>query len=190
MNYILYYLYSSLYKILFLGLKFWRCPSRKVYAIPVIPSKRKLVDSSDDSDVGGSTSEKKFSKQLKELNMLKGAVTNVQEELSECHNILKEVVEISKPIPIPLPLMKLTKDAFKCSVCLSFPITPPVIATTCCETIIGCSKCINNWYSGDDGLDKSCPKCRGQRGYAHTFQLKGIDDFLVGIKKMLDITET
>jgi len=47
---------------------------------------------------------------------------------------------------------------------------------------LGCSTCINEWYSGDGGLDKECPNCREPRGYAQTFQFKRINDFLNGFK--------
>jgi len=45
--------------------------------------------------------------------------------------------------------------------------------------------CINEWYSGDGGLDKNCPRCREPRGYAQSFQFKGIDDFLKGFEKLM-----
>ena len=40
---------------------------------------------------------------------------------------------------------------------------------------------MDQWYSGDQGLRKTCPLCRGDRGFADTSQVLGIDDFLIGI---------
>lgn len=92
---------------------------------------------------------------------------------------------VNKFLPLPPCLIKLVSDAFKCKICLRAPMTPPVIATRCCNVLIGCSICTNEWFSGDGGLDKSCPNCREPRGYAQTFQFKGIDDFLKGFKKLM-----
>ena len=62
-------------------------------------------------------------------------------------------------------------------------MNPSVTATRCCNVLLGRSTCINEWYSGDGGLDKSCPNCRESRGYAQTFQ--GIDDFKKGFKTLM-----
>lgn len=84
----------------------------------------------------------------------------------------------------------LVNDAFKCKVCLKLPMSPPVVATRCCNTLLGCSECINNWYSGDGGLDKTCPHYREPRGYAQTFQMKGLEEFLNGFKNVLSVDST
>lgn len=115
-----------------------------------------MESSDDESDDDVHKEKRQSSKQQKKLDAL-------TEEVSMIKEMLKDLVEVTKGIPVPVPILKLMKDAFKCNVCLTFPIVPPVIATTCCEAIIGCSKCINNWYAGEGGLDKSCPKCRGAR---------------------------
>lgn len=36
---------------------------------------------------------------------------------------------------------------------------------------------------------KACPKCRGERGYAETCVIKGIDEFLTMIKPLVQISE-
>lgn len=51
--------------------------------------------------------------------------------------------------------------------------------------LLDCSTCINEWYSGDGGLDKNCPNCREPRGYAQSFQFNGVDDFLKGFKNLM-----
>ena len=40
---------------------------------------------------------------------------------------------------------------------------------------------MDQWYAGDDGLSKSCPNCRADRGYAETFCLLGVDELVNGI---------
>ncbi|CAH3171616.1 unnamed protein product, partial [Porites lobata] len=132
----------------------------------------------------------KFVKQeVKEINeetsMLREELQNNSSTLDECKTMLQELIVVNKFLPLPPCLIKLVSDAFKCKICLRAPMTPPVIATRCCNVLIGCSICTNEWFSGDGGLDKSCPNCREPRGYAQTFQFKGIDDFLKGFKKLM-----
>ena len=99
--------------------------------------------------------------------------------------MLKGLIEVNKFLSLPPSVVKLVCDAFKCKVCLKAPINPPVIATRCCNVLLGCSHCINTWYSGDEALNKTCPNCREPRGYPQTFQFKGIDDFLTGFSNIL-----
>lgn len=125
-------------------------------------------------------------KELKEeTSLLREEVQNNSSTLDECKTMLQELIVVNKFLPLPPCVIKLVSDAFKCKICLKAPMTPPVIATRCCNVLIGCSICTNEWFSGDGGLDKSCPNCREPRGYAQTFQFKGIDDFLKAFKKLM-----
>ena len=120
-----------------------------------------------------------------ELHKIKEEVENNSSSLEECKTMLQELIVVNKFLSLPPSVIKLVSDAFKCKICLKAPMNPPVTATRCCNVLLGCSTCINEWYSGDGGLDKSCPNCRDSRGYAQTFQFKGIDDFLKGFKKLM-----
>ena len=82
-------------------------------------------------------------------------------------------------------LQRLIRDAFQCKVCLSIPIKPPVIMSKCCKAVIGCEKCVNTWYTGPEALTKTCPACRAERGYSETMILRGLDGFLVEVKKVI-----
>ena len=55
----------------------------------------------------------------------------------------------------------------------------------CCKVIIGCETCINGWYTGSEALTKTCPSCRKERGYSETMQLRGLDGFLLEVKKVI-----
>ena len=148
---------------------------------------RKAFDSEDSDEestpefkkrkVGNDTSLK--------LGSLSADLALTLETVQETKRALEELTEVNSLTTLPLSVLSLVKDAFKCKVCLKVPIFPPVIATRCCNTLLGCKECINSWYSGDDALDKNCPHCREPRGYAQTFQLKGIDDFLTGFSKII-----
>lgn len=47
------------------------------------------------------------------------------------------------------------------------------------------SACVNTWYDSVNGLTKKCSHCNEARGYAFTFQFKGLDDVLTGMRKVL-----
>lgn len=56
------------------------------------------------------------------------------------------------------------------------PMKPPIIATKCCSSLLGCDECVNSWYDSVNGLSKKSP---------HTSVSKGLDDFLTGMRKVL-----
>ena len=68
-------------------------------------------------------------------------------------------------------------------------MVPPVIVPKCCKTLLGCDGCINGWFSGEEALTKSCPACHMERGYNETMILRGLDDYLVQVKKYVDEEE-
>lgn len=44
---------------------------------------------------------------------------------------------------------------------------------------------MNHWYSGDEALTKTCPACRADRGYNETMLLRGLDEFLIGVRQAI-----
>ena len=44
---------------------------------------------------------------------------------------------------------------------------------------------MNEWYSGPDALTKTCPSCLAERGYNETMLLRGFDDFITEVKKVI-----
>ena len=82
---------------------------------------------------------------------------------------------------LPMGLQNEICGAFKCTICHIVPIKPPVITAKCCKSIIGCEECINSWYDGEDGLTKTCPLCRTDRGFTETMRFNGIERFIKAI---------
>ena len=117
--------------------------------------------------------------------MLREELQNNSSTLDECKTMLQELIVVNKFLLLPPCVIKLVSDAFKSKICIKAPMTPPVIGTRCCNVLIDGSICINEWFCGDGGLDKSCPNCREPRGYAQTFQLKGIDNFLKRFERLM-----
>ena len=85
---------------------------------------------------------------------------------------------------IPIALHRLLMEGFRCKICREY-IKPPVIASKCCEQILGCDSCIKTWYQ-DNTIMKNCPGCNKERGFANTMKLHGLDELLDGTKEIID----
>ena len=58
---------------------------------------------------------------------------------------------------------------FECLLCRE-TARIPVVISTCCESVIGCSECVTNLYQAGTS---TCPKCRSEEFIA--VRLKGFD---------------
>lgn len=123
------------------------------------------------------------------LDLLAEKQDILNEEFAIVKDNITDIMQLTSESKIPLSLKKLICDHFKCSLCHSTPINPPIIVSKCCKTIIGCEGCVNTWFSGSDALTKSCPICRAKRGYNEMMILKGIDDFLHGVRRITSIDD-
>ena len=99
---------------------------------------------------------------------------------------LRRIFTIDRRMKIPVALQSLLMDSFKCHICQTAPICPPVIFARCCKSIIGCETCVDTWYCGEDGISRNCPRCRTERALPETMRLLGLDDFLKAIKPLVD----
>ena len=88
---------------------------------------------------------------------------------------------------LPTGLLKQLHETFKCHICSNTPMKPPIIFARCCKRILGCQSCVDKWYrrEGEESTTLSCPLCLGERAYAETSIIKGMDDFLLSIAPML-----
>ncbi len=179
------------------GLDFWKCPRRKLYAVASKGKKRKstivVSSSDDDSDFIRKISPlhtKSFLRLVfagnKQKRKKNNTLQDIMTDLTSMKDLLQNVLSLSEGAKIPISLKKLFTDTFKCTICASVPIKPPVIITKCCKSILGCESCVNAWYSGPEAPTKTCPKCRAERGYTETLLLQGLDDLLVGIGTIMD----
>ena len=169
------------------GLGFWKCPRRKWYAVDLesIPvttpqgSRKRFVDYDSDDDCEPISKKGRYEEKLDALITEVGCIKDS----------LSEMMTLSADCRMPLGLKRILKETFKCRICPSIPIRPPVIASKCCKTLLGCESCINSWYSGPDALTKTCPFCRAERGYNETMMLRGLDEFLIQIRKVVQEEE-
>lgn len=88
---------------------------------------------------------------------------------------------------LPPGLLRQLNETFKCHICSNVPMKPPIIFARCCKRILGCQVCVDRWFRGDDeeSTTHACPLCHGERAYAETSIIKGMDDFLLAIAPML-----
>ncbi len=176
------------------GLKFWKAPRRKIFDVSKnVRSKGKKRSGEDffsDSDDDVTPKRKKCGLPLTcgdvQDNIL---CTGIKvDQLKEDLLTLKvEVEDLSASSNVPLGLKRVIKDTFQSKICLMVPINPPVVMSKCCRCIIGCEKCVNNWFSGEDALTKACPNCRAKRGYSETMLLRGLDVFLTDVKNVFQL---
>ena len=161
------------------GMKFWKVNSRKFYAVPdedllapVRKKSRRSVSSIEDHDDHQSCN-------------CADVLNDFSDEMALLHKKIDRVFELTKNTPVPLGLRGLLQDTLKCKICHISPMKPPIILAKCCRSILGCETCVNRWYEGSDVLTKLCPGCQGERGYAETIRLHGLDDLLSGIRDVI-----
>lgn len=106
------------------------------------------------------------------------------DEMTATKELLTEMATLSADAELPLPFKRLINDTFKCCICHSVPMKPPVIIARCCKNMLGCQGCVDRWYSGPDQMTKLCPICRTDRAYNDTMILRGLSEFLDNIRKV------
>ena len=109
------------------------------------------------------------------IGRIESKVDDVREDIETIKDTIQDILHLNNRSKFPLGLLRLLRDTFQCKICLGIPIKPPVILLKCCKTIIGCERCVNEWYSGSEALTKTCPSCRTERGYSETVIVRGID---------------
>ena len=170
------------------NMQVWKSPRRKLYAVlsnntsdgddtPLLSKKSRQVSDSDD-DFELPTKKTKDDK----LETLLHVVGSIKESLSD-------IFSLSENSRVPLGLKCVVRDTFECTICRQVPIHSPVITTKYCKTILGCDTCVNTWYSGPEMLTKTCPSCRAKRGCKETMVLRGLEDFLAQMSKLLQNDE-
>ena len=85
---------------------------------------------------------------------------------------MPQITNLTQMSNVPIALIRTMQETFKCRICLSVPIKPPILVSKCCKVILGCESCINQWYSGPEALTK---QCKHERGYNETQLMRGLD---------------
>ena len=185
------------------GLKFWKQPRRKLFAVTKSDLKRKgkskkrpysLCEFDEDEGLSKRPchddqllSDLSFSiEDLKaDIELIDSKVEKFSDSLNGVKKSLEEILTYSREVEVPFWLKRIICQSFECKMCLKVPIRPLVIKSKCCKTVLGCEVCVNGWYSGSEALTKHCPACRAERGYSETMLLRGLDSFLIEAKAMM-----
>lgn len=130
--------------------------------------------SSEDSDHPLPKAKPKTTDIAKEIKL------SIGNDVKEIKASLSNLFSVQKTMKVPIALRQVLKESFKCTVCQD-TVTPPAIFSRCCRFIIGCEKCVDQWY--EDRTNK-CPRCRQERGYSETCRLNGLDEFLLAMKAL------
>ena len=177
-----------------IGLKFWKSPRRKVFAVPVKDLKGKSRSTSKkrhnmtidtDSDSDEPTPKRLKDDTVMRVERIESNVEDLLQEVDSMKTSINDILHLNERSKVPVALQRLMRDAFQCKICLCTPTRPPVIMSKCCKSILGCERCINEWFNGPDALLKACPACKTERGYSETLMLRGLDSFLTEVKSVI-----
>ena len=65
-------------------------------------------------------------------------LTNISSELKEVKDSLEKIFTLTSGMSIPVALRNVLCDTFRCSICQTTPMVPPIIFAKCCKCILGC----------------------------------------------------
>ena len=170
---LLYFIKSTKYLILFLGLVFWSTSTRKFFTIP----EAKSIKLSKNSDDISSTSRKSHRPSRYNFNESQGQFA---EEITETQAEIRKSRELVFKHHPSASFVSPFEITFQCCI---WKQTPADLATVC-STLVGCKACTDELYR--NSLDKRCPKCRAARSLSKTFDLKEFDDLVSQIKIISD----
>ena len=106
-----------------------------------------------------------FEKPKKNIQVLEEKIDIITEEIQCLKELISQITNLTQMSNVPIALIRTMQETFKCRICLSVPIKPPILVSKCCKVIMECESCINQWYSGPEALTKQCPACKHERGY-------------------------
>ena len=110
-------------------------------------------------------------------------------DVSAIRETVTDMMSLAANCNLPLGLKRIVRDTFKCYICHSVPVKPPIIVTKCCKIMLGYQECVNTWYAGPDAMLKTCPICRTERGCNKTMVLCGLTEFLESMRKVYENDE-
>ena len=179
---------------MYVGLKFWKVGSRKLYAVKEskIKETKKRSSTTNTINISSSDSESDIVPLVKRKRISLDSIKlqTIQDDIKEIREELSKVFLLTSAMQVPIALRRLLYDTFRCGICRSTPMKPPIIFARCCKSIIGCQSCVDTWYRGEEGQQHTCPNCRESRAYVETCKINGLDDFLTAIAPVLEVDST
>ena len=183
---------TSWFTCAFLGLKFWKAPNRKIFAVPEEDHLLTWGSGSSSHNLHIHGRKRLRSEDLPPKMYIDDALVPLTEKvdllknnIEDIKDQLKEVFKVTKHSMVPLSMKRSFEMTFQCKICRSL-MTPPIIFSKCCRSLLGCVSCVDEWYNGPDGLMKNCPNCNTERGYAETIRIAGIDELIGTVRPIFD----
>lgn len=87
---------------------------------------------------------------------------------------------------VPACLKDQLTTVFRCCICRTVPIRPPIVVSSCCGNILGCKGCIDQLMTEDDSTELQCPLCRSTEFSAS--RLNGLDGVMSAFDSYSHIT--
>ena len=166
----------------FSGSSFWKVTSRKVFFVnardhEAFRESFDLANDESNDDAEPPTRRRRIencSDQI--INELKGLKSNVN-----------KIFAVTLKKGFPIGFIDYLEDTFSCCIYTRCPPKPALICCRSCSSLVGCQECVDKWYgSGLAALNKHCPRCREPRGYANTFELKGMSSLLEQMETLME----
>ena len=133
-------MYSS--ELYITGVKFWKTPSRKLFAVDRGVLRGKLQLQSQNIDNGEEQSSPSITSA--EGVTVMNEIAHLRDDIKSLH-----VALWAKNGNMPMSLKNTIGYAFKCKICQDVPFKPPIIVAKCCSNVVGCQSCVDQWYSGE-----------------------------------------
>ncbi|XP_070409094.1 uncharacterized protein [Nothobranchius furzeri] len=159
------------------GSAFWKQNARKVLAVreedflQLQGSKKRKLSRRDDNGLDA------VYDQIEEVILAAQGLREVSTTIRE----LTELANSNRSTAVSLRAADAAavKDAFACVVCKG-PVVEPIVAT-CCQSLIGCLTCTEEWKKNS----AFCPKCRADEFGINTVRVTGLSDALAALGNAL-----
>ncbi|KAL2095614.1 hypothetical protein ACEWY4_007762 [Coilia grayii] len=151
------------------GSPYWKQNARKILAVP----------EKDFTELHG-TKRRRMSRKNEDV----GAVAEVTEKIeqlvlaSQClPDVTSTIRELTSLAAVQRPTLthsqlQTIKHGFSCVICLKLMTEP--LFMQCCQNLIGCKTCVEEWHGNSD----TCAKCRGSIEGSSMFEVKGLSEAL------------
>ena len=110
---------------------------------------------------------------------------NLITEVSEMKGQIEGYKKLAFRHKFSLSFLESMDETFSCCICKHVPPRTHLVSCQVCSTLVGCQRCTDTWFGDLGEITKSCSKCRAPRDLANSFILKGFNNFVHQISKMM-----
>lgn len=133
--------------------KFWKVGSHKIFTVAEAElsgstsmarklKKKRSVTATLDKDT---SSDSDFESPLPRKCLSKAA--ELYDKVKKMRGNLGAVLSLSPTSQLPPGLLRHLKKAIQCNICQEVPMQTPVMFARCCQQLLGCQTCVDQWYT-------------------------------------------